>query len=56
MALRAGWKTEAEKACIVITRDGKRSLIRRDWLTQLNFRVGEANGNSEHTNIINNIF
>ena len=30
-------------------------MIGQDWLTQLNFRVGEANGNSEYTNIINNI-
>ena len=29
---------------IVISREGKRSLIGRDWLIQLNFRVGEANG------------
>ena len=36
-----------KNAKIVITRDGKRSLIGRDWLAQLNFRVGEANKNSE---------
>ena len=40
---------------IVITRDGKRSLIGRDWLHQINFRVREANWNSEYSNIIQNI-
>ena len=44
-------KRKLKIARLVITRDGKRSLIGRDWLTQLNFRVGEANGNSEYTNI-----
>ena len=44
-----------KNARIVITRDGKRSLIGRDWLNQLNFRMGEANGNSEYSNIIQNI-
>ena len=39
----------------MISWDGKRSLIGRDWLNQLNFRVGEANGNSEYSNIIQNI-
>ena len=48
-------KRKLKNARIVITRDGKRSLIERDLLTQLNIRVGEANGNSEYTNIINNI-
>ena len=33
-------KRKLENARIVITRDGKRSLIGRDCLTQLNFRVG----------------
>ena len=39
----------------MISRDGTRALIGRDWLSQLNFRVREANGNSEHSNIINDI-
>ena len=39
----------------MITRDGKRSLIGRDWLSQSNFGVGEANGSSEYSNIIQNI-
>ena len=47
-------KRKLKSARIVITRDGKRSLIGRDWLTRLNSRVGEANGNSEYTNNINN--
>ena len=37
---------------IVITRDWKRSLVGRDWLNQLNFRVGESHENSEHTNSV----
>ena len=48
-------KRKLGKARKIITRDGKRSLIGQDWLTQLNFTVGEANGNSEYTNIIKNI-
>ena len=48
-------KRTIKNARIVITRDGKRSPIGRDWLKQLNFRVGEANGNSDYFNIIQNI-
>ena len=48
-------KRKLKNAIIAITRYGKRSLIGRDWLTQLNFRVSQANGNSESTNIFNNI-
>ena len=39
-------KRTIKNARIVISRDGNRSLIGRDWLNQLNFNVGEANGNS----------
>ena len=42
-------------ARIVITRDGKRSVFVRDWLEQLNFRVGEANKKSQYYNAVNNI-
>ena len=52
--VKVGRKT-IKTARIVITRDGKRSLIGRDWLNQLNFRVGETNGNSEYSNNIQNI-
>ena len=48
-------KLKLKNARIVINRDGKRSLIGRDWRTQLNFRVGKANGNSEYTNMFSNI-
>ena len=48
-------KRTIKNARIVITRDGKRPLIDRDCLNQLNFRVGEANGNSDYFNIIQNI-
>ena len=48
-------KRTIKNARTVISRDGKRSLIGRDWLNQLNFRVGEANGNYEYSNIINHI-
>ena len=37
---------------IVKTRNWKRSLIGRDWLNQLNFRVDESHENSEHTNSV----
>ena len=52
--VKAG-KGTIKNARIVITRAGKRSLIGRDWLNQLNFRMGEANGNSEYSNVIQNI-
>ena len=48
-------KRTIKNARIFITRDGKRSLIGRDWLNQLNFRVREAGENSEYTNIIKSI-
>ena len=48
-------KRNNKNARIVNMRDEKRSLIRRDRLNQLNFRVEEANGNSQYTNIIQNI-
>ena len=44
-----------KNAKILITKDGKRSLIGRDWLTQLNFRVGEVTRNCEHNKTVNNI-
>ena len=48
-------KRTIENAGIVMSKDGKRSFNGRDWLNQLNFGVGEANGNGEYTNIINDI-
>ena len=48
-------KRTMKNARIVITRDGKRSLIGRDWLNELNFKVGEVNGNSEYAHIVHNI-
>ena len=44
-----------KNAQIVISRGGKRSLIERDWVNQLNFRMGEVNGNSEYYETINHI-
>ena len=52
--LKVGKRT-IKNARIVISKDGKRSLIGRDWQDQLNFRVGETNENSEYSNIIQNI-
>ena len=46
-------KRGIKNARIVIPSDDKRSLIGRDWLNQLNFIVGEANGNVEYSNSIN---
>ena len=37
---------------IVITREGKKTLIGRDWLAKLNFKVAESNNNSEYNNNI----
>ena len=48
-------KRTIKNARIVITKDGKRSLIRRDWLNQLNFEVDEVNGNSEYAHVVHNI-
>ena len=45
-------KRKIKNARIVITRDGKRSLIGREWLAQLNYHVGEANSNSEYNNVV----
>ena len=39
----------------MITRDGKKSLMEKDWLTSLNFRVADTNIMSEYNNSINNI-
>ena len=40
-------KRNFKKERLVIARDGKRSLIGRHWLTQLNFLVAEAKPESE---------
>ena len=48
-------KRNIKKARLVIARDGKRFLIGRDWLTQLNFHVAEAKPESEYNNIINHV-
>ena len=39
----------------MITHDGKKSLIGREWLTSLNFRVADTNNMSEYNNSINYI-
>ena len=44
-------KKQIKKARVVITRDKKKSLIRRDWLTSLNFRVADTNNMSEKTTV-----
>ena len=36
-----------KKARMIIAPDGKKSLVGRDWLAQLNFRVAEASQESE---------
>ena len=48
-------KQEMRGAKIVISRNGKKSLIGRDWLTKLNYRTIEAQNESEYKNIVNNI-
>ena len=48
-------KRNIKKARLVIARDGKRSLIGRDWLTQLNSHVAEAKPESGFNNIINHV-
>ena len=48
-------KKKIKKARVVITRDGKKSLIGRDWLISLNFTVADTNNKSEYNNSINNI-
>ena len=44
-----------KRARIVIARDGKKSLLGRDWFTQLNFRVVESSKEDEYTNIVNSL-
>ena len=48
-------KRTIKRARIVIARDGKKSLVRRDWLKQLNYRVAEASKEGECTNTVNKI-
>ena len=48
-------KRKITNARIVITRDGKRSIIGRDWLAQLNYHVGEANSNRGYNNVLGHI-
>ena len=48
-------KRKIKNARIVIVRDGKRSLIGRDWLAQLNYLVAVANSNSEHSTVVGHI-
>ena len=48
-------KRTIKNARIVISKDGKRTLIGRDWLNQLNFRVGSANGIIEYPETIHHI-
>ena len=48
-------KRKIKNARIVITRDGIRSLIGRDWLAHLNYHVGEANRNIEYNNVVGHI-
>ena len=45
-------KRTIRRARIVIARDGKKSLVGRDWLTQLNCRVSEASKECESTNTV----
>ena len=48
-------KQKTKGARTVITRDGIKSLIGRDWLTKLNFRVAKAKTESEYKNIVKNL-
>ena len=48
-------KQKMTRARIVISRDGKKSLIGRDWLTKLNYRLTEKQNEGECKNIVNNI-
>ena len=40
---------------VVLTREGKRSLIGKNWLAQLDIRVGAAHKIGEYNNAVNNI-
>ena len=48
-------RKKIKNARVVLTREGKRSLIGRDWLAQLNFRVGESHKIVVYNNAANNI-
>ena len=45
-----------KKAMMIRARDGKKSLVGRDWLAQLNFQVAEAKQESEYNkNVISSL-
>ena len=46
-------KRTVKRTRIVIAKDGKKSLVGRDWSTQLNYRVAEASKEGECTNFVN---
>ena len=48
-------KNKLKNARVLIKRVGKRSLVRRDWLNQLNFRVGEVTKICRDDQTANNI-
>ena len=48
-------KRTIKRARIVIARDGKKSVLGRDWLTQRNYRVAEASKEGECKNTVNKI-
>ena len=47
------WKRIIKNAVMIIARDGKKSLLRRDWLAQLNFREAKAKQESEYNKNVN---
>ena len=52
--VQVGKKT-IKKSRMVNSREGKKSLVGRDWLTQLNSRVAEAKFESEYEHSVNNV-
>ena len=48
-------KVTIKKARMIIAREGKRSLVDRDYVTQLNFRIAEAKFESEYEHSVKNI-
>ena len=50
--VQVGKKT-IKKARMVIAREGKKSLVGRDWLRQLNFKVAEVKSESENEHSVN---
>ena len=54
VAVQVGKRT-IKRTRIVFAKDGKKSLVGRDWLTQLNFRLAEVRKIGAFTYFVNSL-